>query len=171
MYSFTTPKPKPLFAEDTKLWLIFISAVTTIIMLFSLFLAIKTIIYKNDIEEMEKNIEKNSLESKILTQKINSIKEKKSLYTKVVVDNQLLKDGVRNLLELIPDPITLTEVKIDKNSLYLYGITPSKEIYNILLLPSLKSIFNESKVNFYQMSNGWYRFESKNEMKEENDEF
>jgi len=167
MYSFTKPNKKPLFAEDTKLWLIFISAVSGLMIFFSLFLLTKSYFYRQDIKDYKMQITKNNKEIIDLTNKINFIKEEKILYTKIDVNNELLKDGVKNLLDLIPDPITLTNIKIEKNSLYIYGITPSKEVYNILLLPPLKSIFNYTKTNFYQMDNGWYRFESINTLKEE----
>jgi len=167
MYSFTKANKKPLFAEDTKLWLIFISAVSGIMIFFSLFLLTKSFFYSQDIKDYKMQITKNNKEIIDLTNKINFIKEEKILYTKIDVNNELLKDGVKNLLDLIPDPITLTNIKIEKNSLYIYGITPSKEVYNILLLPPLKSIFNYTKTNFYQMDNGWYRFESINTLKEE----
>jgi uncharacterized ferritin-like protein (DUF455 family) len=49
----------------------------------------------------------------------------------------------------------------------LYGYTPNKEVYNTLLLPPLKSIFNDTSVAFYPVGNGWYRFVSKNRSKED----
>ncbi len=82
-----------------------------------------------------------------------------------MVKNSLLKQSIKNLLDLIPDPITLSSCEFDKNRLVLYGITPSKDIYNILMLPPLESIFNETKTYFYQMPNGWYRFKSENYLK------
>jgi hypothetical protein len=167
MYSFTHPKPKPLFAEDTKLWLIFITAVIGLMVFFSLFLLTKSYFYKQDTKQFISEIAKNRKDIKTFTKKVEFIKVEKTLYTKISVNNELLKDGVKNLLDLIPDPITLTNIKIEKTSLYVYGITPSKEVYNILLLPPLKSIFTETKTNFYQMKNGWYRFESINILKEQ----
>jgi len=166
VYSFTKSNPKPLFAEDTKLWLIFISAVAGLMIMFSLFLITKSYLYKSDLKEFKQQITQNNLKIKDYTQRVNFIKIEKTLTTKISVNNELLKAGVKNLLDLIPDPITLTNIKIEKNSLYVYGITPSKEVYNILLLPPLKSIFTQTITNFYQMDNGWYRFESINTLKE-----
>ena len=166
MYSFTSAKPKKLLAEDTKLWLIFIGAVSFLMISFSLFLLIKSLLFQKDIKDFNHQITQNKQQIADYTNKVNFINKEKNLYTKINVNNTLLKDGVKNLLDLIPDPITLTNVKIEKNSLYLYGITPSKEVYNVLLLPPLKSIFNQTKTHFYQMDNGWYRFESINILKE-----
>ena len=166
MYSFTSAKPKKLLAEDTKLWLIFIGAVSFLMIFFSLFLLIKSLLFEKDIKDFNHQITQNKQQIIDYTNKVNFINKEKNLYTKINVNNTLLKDGVKNLLDLIPDPITLTNVKIEKNSLYLYGITPSKEVYNVLLLPPLKSIFNQTTTHFYQMDNGWYRFESINILKE-----
>jgi hypothetical protein len=77
-----------------------------------------------------------------------------------------MKDSIKNLLDLIPDPITLSSISFDKNRLIIYGITPTKEIYNMLMLPPLESIFTETNTSFYQLPNGWYRFKSENFLKE-----
>ena len=167
MYSFTKPKIKPFFAEDTKLWLIFITAITTLMVGFSLFLAIQAYIKLKDTKELKQEILQNETTITNLKTKIEFINKEKTIYTQIIVNNQLLKDGVKNLLDLIPNPITLTNMELKKNSLILYGITPTKDVYNILLLPPLKSIFTETTTNFYQMDNGWYRFESINKLKEE----
>jgi len=167
MYSFTKANKKPIFAEDTKLWLLFIGSVSFLMIFFSLFLLTKSYFYKKDIIEAKKEIVQNNKSYKDFSQKIDFINKEKMLYTQITVNNELLKNGVKNLLDLIPDPITLTDLKVEKNSLYIYGITPSKEVYNILLLPPLKSIFTQTTTNFYQMDNGWYRFESINILKED----
>jgi Tfp pilus assembly protein PilN len=167
MYSFIKPKIKPFFSEDTRLWLIFISAVTALMIGFSLFLLIESYINQKNSQKLKSQIIENSKTIKEFEKKIEFINKEKTLYTNITVNNQLLKDGVKNLLNLIPDPITLTNIKIEKNSLIIYGITPTKDVYNILLLPPLKSIFTQTSTNFYQMDNGWYRFESINTLKEE----
>jgi cell division protein FtsL len=167
MYSFTTPKPKSIFAEDTKMWLIFILAVSALMVGFSIFLLTKAYFYHKQTFELKEKIIQNKANITQLTKKKNFILLQKELTTKIYVNNELLKNGVKNLLDLIPDPITLTNIQIRKNSLIIYGITPTKDVYNTLLLPPLESIFTQTKTNFYQMKNGWYRFESINNLKEE----
>jgi hypothetical protein len=167
MYSFTKPKIKPIFAEDTKLWLLFISAVSVLMIFFSLFLAFEAYKNQKETKNLKNQIIKNNQIIKKFNKKINFINKEKTLYTNIMVNNQLLKDGVKNLLDLIPDPITVTNVQIKKDSLIIYGITPTKDVYNLLLIPPLKAIFNQIHTNFYQMDNGWYRFKSINSLKEE----
>ncbi|GAB6074315.1 hypothetical protein [Nautilia lithotrophica] len=166
MYSFTTPKPKPLLKEDTKLWLVFITISVVLYISFALFLEIKTILYNKDIESFNKEII--ALKQKIA--KIDSQKQfiykQKTLYEDIMVKNSLMKDSIKNLLDLIPDPITLSSISFDKNKLIIYGVTPTQDIYNMLMLPPLESIFTETKTYFYQMSNGWYKFKSENYLKE-----
>jgi Tfp pilus assembly protein PilN len=166
MYSFTTPKPKPLIKEDTKLWLIFIGISVILYISFAIFLEIKTILYNKDIETYNKEIitlKRNITD--IFSQK-EFIYKQKTLYEDIMVKNSLMKDSIKNLLDLIPDPITLTSISFDKNKLIIYGITPTKDIYNMLMLPPLESIFTETKTYFYQMNNGWYKFKSENHLKE-----
>jgi len=166
MYSFTKPKPKPLVREDTKLWLVFIGVSLILYISFAIFLQIKSILYNKDIKNYNKEIV-------TLNKKIENIKnekefiyKQKTLYEDIMVKNSLMKDSIKNLLDLIPDPITLSSIYFDKNKLIIYGITPTQDIYNMLMLPPLESIFTETKTYFYQLPNGWYKFKSENYLKE-----
>ena len=169
MYSFTTPRKKPFFKEDTKLWLIFIFISTLLYTSFALFLLVKAYFFNKETQKMNREIS-------TLTQKItnldlekNNILLQKSLYEDIVTKNEIIKQSVKNLLDLVPDPITLTKFKLNKNTLIIYGITPTKDVYNLLMLPPLESIFEETKTYFYQMPNGWYKFKSINKLKSNNE--
>ncbi len=109
------------------------------------------------------------LEKKIVEMEnsIAFINEQERLGAEVKSNNIILKDSINNLFALVPDQIHLTRAKIDRDYMELYGYTPSKAIYNDLLMPPLKSIFNETTVVFYPLGNGWYRFVSKNRSKED----
>jgi len=85
----------------------------------------------------------------------------------VIDTNIIIKDSIKNLFALIPDSIHLVKAEIGKKTLKLFGYTPSKEIYNNLLLPPLKSIFTKSTVVFYPIGSGWYKFVSTNTSQEE----
>jgi len=87
-----------------------------------------------------------------------------SMHKGVIQSNELLKSSIKNLFDLVPDQITLTSVVMEKESLIIKGITKNKDSYNLLLLPPLKSIFNDSKVSFSHMPNGQYSFESINKI-------
>jgi len=166
MYSFTTPKQKPLIKEDTKLWLIFIGISIVLYISFALFLEMKTTLYNSDTDSFNQEII--SLKQKL--SKINEEKQfiykQKTLYEDIMVKNSLMKDSIKNLLDLIPDPITLSSISFDKNKLIIYGITPTQDIYNMLMLPPLESIFTQTKTYFYQTKSGWYKFKSENYLKE-----
>jgi len=47
-----------------------------------------------------------------------------------------------------------------KDDLTIQGITPSEDIYNYLLAIPLRSIFEESSVDFTATENGWHNFTS-----------
>jgi len=169
MYSFTKPKKKPLFKEDTKLWLVFITVSVFLYVSFSAFLLIKAYFYNKSTQDMNKEIV--LLKQKII--KLNLEKEnillQKSLYENIITKNSVIKESVKNLLDLVPDPITLTKFMLSNNKLIIYGITPTKDIFNLLMLPPLESIFENTKTYFYQMPNGWYRFKSINTLKSQNE--
>ena len=169
MYSFTKPKKKPLFKEDTKLWLVFITVSVFLYVSFSAFLLIKAYFYNKSTQDMNKEIV--LLKQKII--KLNLEKEnillQKSLYENIVTKNSVIKESVKNLLDLVPDPITLTKFMLSNNKLIIYGITPTKDVFNLLMLPPLESIFENTKTYFYQMPNGWYKFKSINTLKSQNE--
>ncbi len=165
MYSFTKPSKKSLFKDDTKLWIVFILISSILYMLFALFLFVKSYIYIKDIKQF-------SQQTVVLKEKIihlkkqkNDILIQKTLYGNIMVKNSVIKDSVKNLLDLIPDPITLECFMFSKNKLIIYGITPTKDVYNLLMLPPLQSIFESTQSTFYQMPNGWYKFKSINTIK------
>ena len=166
MYSFTKPKKKPIFKEDTKLWLIFIGVSLTLYIGFALFLEIKALLYNKDINKFNNQIANLNKELITISKEKEFIFTQKALYENIMVKNELMKNSIKNLLDLIPDPITLNSIYFDKNRLIIYGITPTKEIYNMLMLPPLESIFTQTKTYFYQMPNGWYKFKSENYLKD-----
>jgi len=169
MYSFTKPKKKPLFKEDTKLWLVFITVSVFLYISFSAFLLIKAYFYNKSTQDMNKEIV--MLKQKII--KLNLEKEnillQKSLYENITTKNSVIKESVKNLLDLVPDPITLTKFMLSHNKLIIYGLTPTKDVFNLLMLPPLESIFENTKTYFYQMPNGWYKFKSINTLKSQNE--
>ena len=71
---------------------------------------------------------------------------------------------MKNLFDLVPDQITLKKVEMDRNSLVLYGVTPTQDAFNFLLAAPLKSIFHTSQTTFYLSPQGWYNFVSTNKI-------
>lgn len=126
-------------------------------------------VYSQEEKKQLFNDKRAMLEKKIATMEnsIAFIHEQEHLGSTIKSNNVILKDSLSNLFALIPDQIHLTRAIVDKNYMELYGYTPSKAIYNDLLMPPLKSIFNETTVVFYPLGNGWYRFVSKNRSKED----
>ena len=88
----------------------------------------------------------------------------KSLGEEIYTRNILLKESMKNLFDLVPDKITLNRVIIKKDSLIIYGKTPTKDTFNFLLSAPLKSIFSSSNTMFYLTKNGWYNFVSTNKI-------
>jgi len=169
MYSFTKPKAKPIFKEDTKLWLIFYFISVFLFISFALFLLLKAYFYNKDTQKLNKQTI--YLKQQII--KLNSQKEliylQKTLYENIQIKNSVIKTSIKNLLDLIPDPITLDKFLLSKNELVIYGITPTKDVYNMLMLPPLESIFESTTTYFYELPNGWYKFKSINKIKADNE--
>ena len=161
-FSFITPEPRPLLSIFSKLWLSLIGFVFVVLLVANFF-----IVYKN--YSTKKNIEFLANEQKELSQKIvttDEISAKLAVQidsaNDIFTSNSILKQSLHNLFDLVPDSITLEEVFMDKNSLIIRGITPTKDVFNQLLASPLRSIFTTSNPSFYQSKNGWYGFISTN---------
>ncbi|BCD50011.1 hypothetical protein [Helicobacter suis] len=73
-----------------------------------------------------------------------------------------IKESIKGVLEMIPDSITIQSITIDYSSLTLKGIVPSKQSFELTIQQRLDSIFENSHVEFYPLSNGWFSFVSIN---------
>ena len=141
----------------------------TLFMLVStyLFLAYKQYDFANEMAEMtEKSRELNASIAKMDAQ-IRFIETEAAKAEKIYTSNTVMKESIKNLFDLVPDRIVLSEADLKDNSLILYGITPNKEVYEFMLHAPLRSIFHRTYSSFYPMENGWYRFVSTNFLDEE----
>ena len=162
--SFITPKPKPLFSLFSKIWLIFIGFTFCLMALFNFFILYKISAFQSQSqqlitlrEEYRSKIESNDIQ-------IAFIEHQKATAESIYASNDILRESIKNLFDLVPDQITLSRVVMEKSALVLYGRTPSKETYNFLLASPLRSIFHTSNTVFYLDEGGWYRFVSTNKI-------
>jgi hypothetical protein len=169
-FSYIAPRKKTIFTQDVQLILSFFTI--SIIMLFSTYFFL---LYKNyTFEKDKKHIlsEKANLEESIemMKNKISYIEKQKFLSERVHTQNIVLKDSISNLFDLVPERITLSEAKLLKNGLILYGVTPNRDVYNFMLQAPLRSLFHKTYSSFYPAENGWLRFVSTNYIEEDESE-
>lgn len=166
-YSYIKPRKKSPFTQEVQLLLIFFAV--TVFMLFStyIFLLYKDHTFVKDQKNMQVEQERLIENINVMKDKISYIQKQKALAEEVFTQNTVLKDSIANLFDLVPERITLSEAKLLKNGLILYGITPSKDVYNFMLQAPLRSIFQETYNSFYPMQNGWLHFVSTNYMSED----
>ncbi|HIP12074.1 MAG TPA: hypothetical protein EYG73_05055 [Arcobacter sp.] len=162
-YSFTRPKPKQFMDSDTKIILVFLTVTILLTVGFVIFIMLKKGNFESDTLAMQKNIAKYRKENRIYKKEIKRIERLAQKFEAIQTKNTLLKESIQNLFDLVPDQITLTKAILNKNGLVLYGVTPSKDVYNYLLQAPLRSVFHRNDTTFYPLKNGWYRFVSINE--------
>ncbi len=166
-YSYISPRNKSAISHEVILMLTFFTITILMLVLTYTFLLYKDFAFTNTITsviekrtELQKNVEE-------MKSQIAYIQKQKQFAQGILTHNSVLKDSIANLFDLIPERITLSEAKLMKNGLILYGITPSKDVYNFMLHAPLRSIFNRTYSSFYPASNGWLRFVSTNYIDEE----
>lgn len=138
-------------------------------MLFSTygFLAYKTYAFSTTVAEHQEKTEALKVAIDDMENKINFINREASTSEKVFTANTVLKESIKNLFDLVPERITLSQAQLEKNALILYGVTPNKEIYEFMLQAPLRSIFHRTYSSFYPLDNGWYSFVSTNYLDDE----
>jgi hypothetical protein len=148
----------------TKVWLIFIAFIFIVLNVFNIFVIYKNSDYKSSTIEL--NTKRDILEKNIdsIDEKIGFILRQKAVAEEIYANNIILKESIKNLFDLVPDKITLKKVIMEKNSLIIYGVTPTKDTYDFLLAAPLKSIFHTSNTIFYLTDEGWYNFVSTNKI-------
>ena len=162
IYSYIKPRDKNLITNELKLLFIFFSITILMLFLTFLFLSYKNYSFAQDSQDIQ--IQKNDLNVSLynMNNQIAQIEKQAALSEKVFTQNTVLKDSIANMFDLVPERITLSEAKLLKNGLILYGITPNKDIYNFMLQAPLRSIFHRTYSSFYPAENGWLFFVSKN---------
>jgi len=171
-YSYINPQKKTLFTPELKILLTFFSI--TIFMLVSTysFLLFKDYNFTQTKIDIEQKYSELNITLSQMDEQIEHIDAQYLLSQKVYTQNSVLKESIANLFDLVPERITLSEAKLLKNGLVLYGITPNKDIYNFMLQAPLRSIFHRTYSSFYPLENGWFSFVSTNYIDEEsNDEY
>lgn len=163
-YSLIRPEKKPILDMFSKIWISFIGMVFSLFIILNLFLVIKNYSIENGIEQAKNSYVNISQEINKVDETTAILSEQKAWAIEIFSSNTILKQSLHNLFDLVPDSITLNEVLMEKNSLIIKGVTPSKDTYNMLLASPLKSIFNTSNTSFYQLQNGWLNFISTNKI-------
>jgi len=161
-YSFIKPRAKRLVSPEFKLLFFFFSITIGMLVLSYSFLKIKTLMYENTMEELLAKGE--TLKEGIVSmhENIAYVKIQRQHSEGIYTENTVLKESIHNLFDLVPEKITLSQAMLKEDELILYGVTPSKEVYEFLLQAPLRSIFHRSYTSYYAMPNGWYSFVSKN---------
>lgn len=160
--SYIRPRKKSAVTPEALLMLAFFGITLLMLMFTYVFLAYKD--YSFDKETQAVYDQRVLLEKNIVIMKneISSIGKQRQFAQTIYTQNSVLKDSIANLFDLVPQRITLSEAKLLKNGLILYGITPNKDVYNFMLQAPLRSIFHRTYSSFYPQENGWLHFVSTN---------
>lgn len=102
-----------------------------------------------------------------LEKEIKLIETEVKMGEEITTNNEVIKESIQDLFDLVPDNITLNRAELDKKSLILYGTTPNKDTYEFMLHAPLRSIFHRTYTSFYPIQNGWYNFVSTNYLEDE----
>jgi hypothetical protein len=161
-YSYINPRQKSIFTPELKLVLLFFSITIFMLLGTYLFLLYKDHTFIQDREDIVQQRKELNITISDMKEQIKFVEAQNLLSQKIYTQNSVLKESIKNLFDLVPERITLSEAKLLENGLILYGITPNKDVYNFMLQAPLRSIFHKTYSSFYPAKNGWLRFVSTN---------
>ncbi|STQ83641.1 hypothetical protein [Helicobacter fennelliae] len=156
--SFIKPQTKHIFANITKIWWFYIALTAVILVGYYMFLQIESANSLRRVAEYRALQSKIQLQTKYLNEYFERTVYEATLTNKRLDTHNIRKEKLRDLLEIIPDKITINFIEFSNYSLTLKGVTPSKEFFYFGLQALLKASFGKSSVNFYALPNGWYQF-------------
>nr|WP_317404407.1 hypothetical protein [uncultured Helicobacter sp.] len=159
-YSFIQPKPKSIFKRYTKIWFFYSVLAVVCVLAFAKVLERQSVSKVNEQMRIEEEIQSVKIKSIVVKDYIERLDYEIKLGLEIQAQNQALKDGVSNLLKLIPDQITAKSIELNYNALTMRGLTPSKEVYKFLLEAPLRAVFTQTRVEFYPLTSGWFNFVS-----------
>jgi len=163
-YSYIVPRKKSPITPELQIVFTFFLITLVMIFLTYAFLLYKDYTFEKDKTTIIAQTKELKANIKQMQNHIRFIQKQKAFSEKVFTQNMVLKDSIANLFDLVPQRITLSRAKLLKNGLILYGITPSKDVYNFMLQAPLRSIFHKTYTSFYPAKNGWFMFVSTNYM-------
>ena len=165
-YSFTQPSKKTFLKKVSRIWWGYIFLT---LFIFAGFVAALKVQGYFMLQNAQASIaEQKTLLDEIKQHQESLIVEQEKVHFQeyITQQNLMLKESIENLFDLIPEQITLNKIQMEQYQLILYGTTPSKQIYTFLLEVPLRSIFHQSRADFYMLPNGWYNFVSVSKLEE-----
>lgn len=166
-YSFIKPQIKPLISLFTKIWVLFFTLCVGVIFSVYSFANARLLVMnaqisakKDEASALQEGIRQNDGLFDLLTQR-------KDLSLTIIGErgsNAQVEKVIKNLFGFVieSNSIRLEHMYMSDSTLELKGITPSKELFGLLIQTPLKSIFDESVVSYYPLKNGWFKFNSIN---------
>jgi len=165
-YSYLEPRKKSIISAEVGLVLSFFAVIFIFIVGVVMYLSLKISMFDKTKISLEHQISQIEYQIKEVEKDIDIINKSSIFSKKLEARNLFFLKSIKNLLDLVPNKITLSKMEIEESKLTIYGITPTKDVYNLLMLAPLRSIFDKSYTSFYLQENGWYKFVSYNSMDE-----
>lgn len=163
-FSFIKPQRRPVLSMFSKLWMVLISVVFLILLAVNFIMVYKNHAMVQNIQILATQQENLSTQTAQVEELEAKLKVQIAAATDLYTSNAILKKSLQNLFDLVPNSITVEEVVMEKSSLVIRGITPSKDVFNQLLASPLRSIFTTSNTSFFRTDNGWFGFISTNKI-------
>ena len=90
-------------------------------------------------------------QNEILQDDIDFIEDQASFTENIVTENIILKEQIKNFLDLVPDEIILSKVSLTSKDLLLNGVSIDQNSFQDKLEVPLSSMFHKTTVKYTQL--------------------
>lgn len=167
-YSFIRPKLKPVLSLFAKIWTLFFLSAFIFIVVAYFFLLTRYLLSESELRQKKEAVVQMNEQSRQAEELYAILNERKNIALSIVGkegSNELaFKQILSNLFGIVigSGSIKLNELRMDASNLRITGITPTKEMFILLIQTPLQSTFDVSNTSFYPLKNGWFGFVSTN---------
>lgn len=161
-YSFTKPQKRPLFSLLDRIWIVLFGfAFVFIFFIFAIY-EFRIVLTHSSISGKKEEMKQTTEQIKKSEELYLILLEQSQIAAQFKEKNQNIKDSLKNLFDMTlkTGSISFDSVEQSATMLKLTGVSPTKEMFALLLETPLKSIFDETNTSYYELDNGWYRFVS-----------
>jgi len=161
MYSFIAPRPKKLLSSEVRLALIFFTVIAVALSALYGFFLYQNTQLQVELSSLKAQYVEISEQNEMLMDDIEFIEDQAGFIENIRTENTILKEKIKNFLDLVPDEITLHKVALSSSDLILEGITADKLSFNSKLQMPLQSMFNQTEVAYTPQEDGSLQFVSR----------
>ena len=167
LYSFIAPRPKRVLGNEVRLVLIFFATISTVLLALYGFFLYQNKELQSEMQALQVQYTEIAEQNEMLIDDIEFIEEQAAFTESIVTGNTIIKEQIKNFMDLVPDEIVLHKVVLSNGTLILEGSTTDRSSFQNKLQLPLNSMFHETNVTYSTQEDTTLHFISRSTVQKE----